>query len=196
MPVCVCVHMYTQSCTCTWWALENLFFCSKHYIICNILCITCPLCLRHCAEGGQGNTFLAPKDLKCSRFMFSVLAFCIKLFVCNNSILYLDVHIHLNSSYRNGFSSVQSCPTLCDPCSTPRLPVHHQLPEFTQIRVHWVGDAIQPSHPLLPPSPPAFNLSQHQDFFIWISSSHQVAKVLVFQLQHQSFQWIFRVDFL
>ena len=108
MPVCVCVHMYTQSCTCTWWALEYLFFCSKHYIICNILCITCPLCLRHCAEGGQGNTFLAPKDLKCSRFMLSVLAFCIKLFVSNDSTLYLDVHMHLNSSYRNGFRSVQS----------------------------------------------------------------------------------------
>ena len=102
---CVCLHMYTQSCTCTWWVLENLLFCSKHYIICNILCITCPLCVRQCAEGGQGNTFLAPMYLKCSRFMFSILAFCIKLSVPNNSTLYLDVHIHLNRSYINGFSS-------------------------------------------------------------------------------------------
>ena len=80
-------------------------------------------------------------------------------------------------------SVAQSCPTLCDPmtCSTPGLPVHHQLPEFTQTHVHWVGDAIQPSHPLSSPSPPAFNLSQRQGFFKWVSFSHQVAKVLEFQ---------------
>ena len=97
------------------------------------------------------------------------------------------------------FSSVaQSCPTLWDPmaCSTPGLPVHHQLPEFTQTRIHWVSDAIQPSHPLSPPSPPAFNLSQHQGLFKWVSSLHQVAKVLEFQLQHQSFQWTLRADLL
>ena len=89
------------------------------------------------------------------------------------------------------FSSVtQLCPTLCDPMdySTPGLPVHHQLSEFTQTRAHQVGDAIQPSHPLSFPSPPAFNLSQHQGLFQCVSSSHQVAKVLEFQLQHQSFQ--------
>ena len=97
------------------------------------------------------------------------------------------------------FSSVaQSCPTLCDPmdCSTPGLPVHHQLPEFTQTHVHWVSDAIQPSHPLSSPSPPAFNLSQYQGLFQWVSSSHQVAKGLEFQLQRQSFQWIFSSDLL
>ena len=97
------------------------------------------------------------------------------------------------------FSSVaQSCPTLCDPkdCSMPGLPVHHQLPEFTQTHVHWVGDAIQPSHLLSSPSPPAFNLSQHQDLFQWVSSLHQEVKVLEFQLQHQSFQWMFRTDLL
>ena len=91
------------------------------------------------------------------------------------------------------FSSVsQSCPTLCDlmDFSMPGLPVHHQLPEFTQTRVHWVGDAIQTSHPLSSPSPPAFNFSQHQGLFKWVSSLHQVAKVLEFQLQPQSFQWI------
>ena len=84
------------------------------------------------------------------------------------------------------FSSVaQSCPTLCDPMnrSTPGLPVHHQLPEFTQTHVHWVGDAIQPSHPLSSPSPRAFHLSQHQDLFKWVGSLHQVAKVLELQLQ-------------
>ena len=97
------------------------------------------------------------------------------------------------------FSSVaQLCVTLPDPMnhSTPHLPVHHQLLEFTQTHIHRVSDAIQPSHPPSSPSPPAFNLSQHQGLFQWISSSHQVAKVLEFQLQHQSFQWIFRTDFL
>ena len=84
------------------------------------------------------------------------------------------------------FSSVpQLCRTLHDPmdCSTPGLPVHHQLPEFTQTHLHWVGDAIQPSHPLSSPSPPALNLSQHQGLFQWVSSSHQVAEELEFQLQ-------------
>ena len=97
------------------------------------------------------------------------------------------------------FSSVVwSCPTLCDPmdCSTPGLPVHYQLLEFAQPHVHWVDDAIQPSHPLSSPSPFAFNLPQHQALFQWVGSSHQVAKVLEFQLQHQSFQWTLRTDFL
>ena len=92
----------------------------------------------------------------------------------------------------------QLCPTLCDPMnhSTPGLPVHHQLPEFTQTHVHWVGDAKQPCHPLSSPSPPALNLSQHQGLFKWVSFSHQVAKVLEFQLPHQSFQWSPRTDAL
>ena len=97
------------------------------------------------------------------------------------------------------FSSVaQSCPTFCEPmdCSTLGLLVHHQLPEFTQIHVHWVSDAIQPSHPLSSSSPAALNLSQHQGFFKWVNFLHQVAKVLELQLQHQSFQWILRTDFL
>ena len=97
------------------------------------------------------------------------------------------------------FSSVaQSCPTLCDPMnrSTPGLPVHHQLLEFTQTHAHQVGDAIQPSHPLSSPSPPAPNPSQHQGLFQWINSWHEVAKVLAFQLQHQSFQWTPRTDLL
>ena len=86
------------------------------------------------------------------------------------------------------FSSVaQSCPTLCDPrdCSTPGFPVLHHILEFAQTHVHWLGEAIQPSHPLPPSSPPALNLSQ-LTLFQWVSSLHQVAKVL--ELQLQSFQ--------
>ena len=85
------------------------------------------------------------------------------------------------------FSSVtQSCLTLCNPtdCSMPGFPIHHQLPKLTQTHVHRVGDAIQPSHPLLSPSPPIFNLSQHWGLLQWVSSSHQVAKGLGFQLHH------------
>ena len=81
-------------------------------------------------------------------------------------------------------------------CSMPGFPGHHQLPGLAQTHGHQVSDAIQPSHPLASPSPPTFTLSQHQSLFQWVSSSHQVAKVLEFQLQHQSFQWIFRNDFL
>ena len=81
-------------------------------------------------------------------------------------------------------------------CSTPGLPVHPQLPEFTQTHIYWVGDAIQPPHPLSSPSPPAFNLSWHQGLFKWVSSSYQVATVLEFQLQHQSGLISFRMDWL
>ena len=98
------------------------------------------------------------------------------------------------------FSSVQSLSRvrLCDPmdCSMPGLPVHHQLLEFTQTHVYWISDAIQPSHPLSSPSPPAFNCSQHRGLFKWVSFLHQVAKVLEFHLQYQSFQWTFKTDFL
>ena len=99
-------------------------------------------------------------------------------------------------------SSVQShsgvWQILCDPMnsSTPGLPIHHQLPEISQIPVHWVSDAIQPSHPLLSPSPPAPNPSQHQSLFQWVNFSHDVAKVLEFQLQHRSLQRNSRADFL
>ena len=97
-------------------------------------------------------------------------------------------------------SSVQSLShvRLCDPMnhSTPGLPVHHQLLESTQTHVHWVGDAIQLSHPLSSPSPPTFNLSQHRGLFQWVSSLHCVVKVPEFQLQHQSFQWTPRTDLL
>ena len=107
---------------------------------------------------------------------------------CSNNIwlgpnITTNVILYIFSSFQ--FSSVaQSCPTLCDPMnrSTPGLPVHHQLPEFTQTHVHRVGDAIQPSHPLSSPSPPAPNPSQHQSLFQGVSSLHEVAKVLKFQL--------------
>ena len=112
---------------------------------------------------------------------------------------------HLKFTIRMGkvfkvFSQLvtQACLTICDPmdCSMPGFPVHHQLPGFAQTHVHWVGDAIQPFHPLSSPSPPAFNLSQHQRLFKWVSSSHQVAKVLEFHIQHLFFQWIFRTNLL
>ena len=94
-------------------------------------------------------------------------------------------------------SVTQSRPTVWDLTywSTPGSSVLHYLPEFAQTHVHWVSDAIQPIHPLSSPSS-AFNLSQHQGLFQWVISSHQLAKVLELQLQHQSFQWIFRTDFL
>ena len=95
-------------------------------------------------------------------------------------------------------SVTELCPALWGHmnCSTPGFPVLHYVLELAQTHVHRVGEAIQPSHPLSSPSPPAFSLSQHQGLFQWVSSSHQVAKGLELQLQHQSFQWIFRVDFL
>ena len=112
-------------------------------------------------------------------------------------------HPYLPSSSVRFSSVAQSCPTLCDPMnrSTPGLPVHHKHLEFTQTHVHRVSDAIQPSHPLSCPSPPAPNPSQHQSLFQSVSSSHEVAKVLEFQLQHHSFQRnpgliSFRMDWL
>ena len=104
----------------------------------------------------------------------------------------------LGFPWKSVSSVTQSCPTPCDSMnrSTPGPPVHHLLPESTQTHVHWVSDAIQQSHPLSSPSPPILNLSQHQGLFKWVSSLHQVAKLLEFQLQHQSFQWIFRTDLL
>ena len=100
--------------------------------------------------------------------------------------------------YQGCCSVTQSCSTLINLMdgSTPGFPFFHHLLEFPQTHVHWVNPDTQPSYPLLPPSPPAFKLSQHQGLFQWAGSSHQVAKVFELQLWHQSFQWIFRVDFL
>ena len=101
------------------------------------------------------------------------------------------------SGKENCFSITELCPTLCDPMdgSMPGLPVPHHLLKFAQVHVHFIGDVILSSYPLMPSSF-AFNLSQHQGIFHRVSSLHQVAKVLELQLQHQSFQWVFRVDFL
>ena len=125
-----------------------------------------------------------------------------KFSFCDNFVILYFLG-KLSTSYRLNvsvqFSSVtQSCLTLCDPmnCSTPGLPVHHQLPEFTQTHSHRVSDAIQLSHPLSSPSAPASTPSQHQSLFQWVNSSHEVAKVLEFQPQHHSLQRNPRVDLL
>ena len=134
------------------------------------------------------------------------------LTIANNTAMNMGIriflwHLVLNSprggiatSYSNQFSSVRllSHAWLCNPmdCSMPGFPVHHQLLELAQTHIHRVGDAFQPSLPLSSPSPPAFYLSHDQGLFQWVSSNHQVAKVWEPQLQHQSFQWIFRTDFL
>ena len=123
-----------------------------------------------------------------------------------NSTLYISgIHIilqnapilHLDLVSQSVSSVTQLCPTLFDPMdySIPCFPVHHQHQELAQAHVHRVGDIIQLSNPLSSLSPPAFDLSQHQGLFKWVSSSHHVAKVLEFQLHHQSFQWIFMTDF-
>jgi len=123
--------------------------------------------------------------------------------ICHSLFLHppLPAQVHSNYSHWKTDSVQFSHSAVSDSfnpmdCITPGFPVPHQHPEFSQTHVHWVGDAIQPSHPLSSPPPPAFNLSQHQGLFQWVNSTHQVAKVLEFQLQHQSFQWIFRTDFL
>ena len=126
-------------------------------------------------------------------FSYSLFSFLLFCSIFPGHILNFIKHCSVQ------FSSItQLNPTLCHPmdCSKPGSLVHHQLPELAQTHVHRVGDAIQPSHPVSSPSPPAFNLSQHQGLFQWIGSSHQVAKVLEFQVQNQYFQWIFRTDFL
>ena len=135
-----------------------------------------------------GESFLGLPALGKCRHSFSVQSLPLLL---RGYLFYLK--------YPSQFSSVvQSCLTLCDPMnhSTPGLPVHHQLPEFTQTHVRWVGDAIQPPRPLSSLSPPAPNPSQHQGLFQWVNSLHEVAKVLEFQLQHLSFQQTPRTDLL
>ena len=132
-----------------------------------------------------------------------------KIWLLYNSCFFIEAHAQVRMcrlvlalrafiSVQFSSSVTQSCPTLWDTmdCSTPGLPAHHQLPEFTQTHVHWVDDAIQPSYPLSSHSPPALNLSQYQGLFKWVSSLHQVAKVFEFQLQHQSFLWTLRTDLL
>ena len=129
----------------------------------------------------------------CFFFHYVLLIWDLHIFFLS-SYMYIYIYIYISSSN----SVTQLCPPLCNPmnCSTSVLPIHHQLLDSTQTHAHWVGDAIQPSHPLLSPSPPALNLSQHEGLFRWVSSFHQVAKILEFQLQHQSFQWTPRTDLL
>ena len=155
----------------------------------SLICVSRPLglCLR-----GSLTSFYFLAEVVCTLICFKA----IKIFEGWECYF----HVFFPGGQFSDFSQfspvAQSCLTLCNPmdCSTPGFPVHHQLPELAQTHVHRVGDAIQPPHPLSSPSPPAFNLSQHQS--LWVSSSHQVAKVLELQFQHQSFQWIFRTEFL
>ena len=135
---------------------------------------------------------------------FCLFSYCyIRIILAVVYITYITniLQISVLSLFIMSFSSVhfaQSCLTVCDPTnfSTPGFLVHHKLPELAQTHIHQVSDAIQPSHPLSSPSPPTFNLSQHQGLFQWVSSLHQVTKLLEFQLQHQSFQWILMINFL
>ena len=119
----------------------------------------------------------------CLFVFFKFLKLYYKLHFEQGSVWHQLPYVYISSV--QFISVTQSCLTLCDlmNCSTPGLPVHHHLPEFTQNHVHRVSDAIQPSHPLSSPSP-APNLSQHQSLFQCVNSSHEVAKVLEFQLQH------------
>ena len=129
----------------------------------------------------------SPRNLKFIFYICSSISILwISSFVLFFNIPHISELCTLNSLFTIFSSVTQLCPALCDPmdCSTPGLPVHHQLPEFTQTHVHWVNDAIQLSHTLSSPSPPAFILSHHQGLFKWVSSSNQGAKVLEIQLQH------------
>ena len=115
-------------------------------------------------------------------------------------MIHFAVHQKLTEHFKSTICCclvTELCPTLCDPtdCSTSGSSVLHYFPDFAQTNIHWASDAIQPSQPLLPPTPPALNLLHHQSLLQWVSS-HRVAKVFELQLQHESFQWIFRVDFL
>ena len=143
----------------------------------------------HVQALSPASDFISVIVLLTPEFLLKIASFSVlKLDICDIVI------IHSFCCY----SVTNLCLTLCDPmnCSTPGFPVLYYLLEFTQVYVHWVGDTIQLSPPLLPHSLPALNLSQHQGLFQWVGSSYQVAKVLELQLQHQSFQWILKVDFL
>jgi len=135
--------------------------------------------------------------------VFSLL-YILGIFVVNYLTMYAYDYFWVSSLFHWSVfrpieccSVAQLCPSLCDPMyySTPGFPVLHHLPELAETHVHWVSGAIQPSCPLSSPSSPTFSLSQHQCLFQWVSSSHQMAKVLELPILW-SFQWIFRIDFL
>ena len=156
---------FTYCWSLAWRLWLNILKCLVSYSMANTFMILCLVCY-----GSSFSNTVPMKGLWEYYSMFPCKSFAICLWP-----LYLKVSSLVSSV-------AQSCTTLYNPmnCSTPGLPVHHQLPEFTQTHVHWVSDAIQPSHPLLSPSPPAFNLSQHQGLFKWVSSLNQVAKLLEF----------------
>ena len=166
-----------------------------------------PLCAKAFSSSQKSCAFLRstlisfPQSFHLFSFLRTNLLM-IKSHFCTHAMEYKNVGYRMQRCPVHSIcyycSVTKSCLTLCDPMdySMPGCPVHHQLPEFTQTHVYWVGDAIQPSHPLSSPSPSVFNLSQHQDLFQWVSSLHQVANVLELQLQYQSFQWTPRTDLL
>ena len=151
-------------------------------------------------EQGTHTSHLETLTSRKSMWLFLIYSFICSTSPLSSSPLPSPPPLRLSSLLATAqFSSVaQLCTTLCNPMdwSMPGLPVHHQLLEFTQTPLHWMGDAMQPSHPLSSPSPLALNLSQHQGLFRWVISSHQVAKVLEFQFQHPFFQWTLRTDLL
>ena len=159
----------TQIHTCT---LEKIGFFLCNW--CSSKCLSTCMSVDHLSYG----CMMAVSCIYRAKWTVCTVAF-------NHSSLTSCLPLNQPESIKIQFSSLtQSCPTLCDPMnrSTPSLPVHHHLPEFTQTHVPQVGDAIQPSLPLSSPSPPASNLSQHQSLFQWVNSSHEVAKILEFQL--------------
>ena len=165
---------------------SHLFHCSFSWSFC---CLSSPLCMFPSLDLCVCFSFCLTIFFIMWHALISFLIFPKRGKVIWDGECYFIQNCHPCLAYSskdlNQIRSVaQSCPTLCDPmnCSTPVLPVHHQLPEFTQTHVHWVSDAIQPSHPLSSHSPLAPNPSQHQSLFQWVNSSHEVAKVLEFQL--------------
>ena len=166
------------------------------WVVVSLVALICTYLMTNDDENLLIFLFVIPRALWWSFLPFKKKWYCFPIIEFKEFIEYSGYKHHILSVQ---FSSVtQSWPTVCDPMnrSTPGLPVHHQLPEFTQTHAHRVGDAIQPSHPLFPPSSPVLNPSQHQGLFQWVNSSNEVAKVLEFHFQHQSFQCTPRTDWL
>ena len=169
------LNYYLKSC------LKVISFCII-FLILSVDSLRVSLCLLTCFSEGQG-----VNDLQCHSWAW--WAMWLSKPEMDNQQLGLKENRNVA---RSSLVVPQSCLTLCNPmnCSTPGLP----LPEFAQVHVHYSSDAVQPSFPLTPSSPSALNLPQHQGLFQWIICSHQMIKIL--ELQHQSFQWIFKADFL